>query len=134
MLSKLVSDCVKGGSCKSSLVTSNPTIFNVIRWVLGSLGRTTLGPNVSTTPITAMGCRQCLPLSVVQLKDKHCRRPHCHNGVVDTFGPCQNEIWTTIWSKSTSQISKVWRCYSNPELALNELLSSEMSFLSNQNI
>ena len=29
-------------------------------------------PNVSTTPITAMGCRQCLPLSVVQLKGKHC--------------------------------------------------------------
>jgi hypothetical protein len=25
-------------------------------------------PNVSTTPVTAMGCRQCLPLSVVQLK------------------------------------------------------------------
>ena len=43
-------------------------------------------PNVSTTPITAMGCRQCLPLSVVQLKSKHCRRkPHCRNGVVDTF-------------------------------------------------
>ena len=38
-------------------------------------------PDVSTTPITAMGCRQCLPLSVVQLKGKHCR-----NGVVDTFG------------------------------------------------
>ena len=31
----------------------------------------------STTPITAMGCRQCLPLSVVQLKGKHCRKPHC---------------------------------------------------------
>jgi hypothetical protein len=44
------------------------------------------GPNVSTTPITAMGCRQCLPLSVVQLKGKHCRKPHCRNGVVDTFG------------------------------------------------
>ena len=28
-----------------------------------------------------MGCWQCLPLSVVQLKGKHCR-----NGVVDTFG------------------------------------------------
>ena len=40
------------------------------------------GPNVSTTPITAMGCRQCLPLYVVQLKGKHCR-----NGVVDTFRP-----------------------------------------------
>ena len=43
-----------------------------------------LSPNVSTTPITAMGCRQCLPLSVVQLKGKHCQKPHCHNGVVDT--------------------------------------------------
>ena len=42
-------------------------------------------PNVFTTPITAMGCRQCLALSVVQLKGKHCRKPHCHNGVVDTF-------------------------------------------------
>ena len=45
------------------------------------------GLNVSTTPITEMGCRQCLPLSVVQLKDKHCRKPHCRNGVLDTFGP-----------------------------------------------
>ena len=42
-------------------------------------------PNVSTTPITAMGCQQCLPPSVVQLKGKHCRKPHCRNGVVDTF-------------------------------------------------
>ena len=33
----------------------------------------------------AMGCRQCLPLSVVQLKGKHCRKPHCRNGIVDTF-------------------------------------------------
>ena len=36
--------------------------------------------------ITAMGCRQCLPFSFVQLKGKHCRKLHCHNGVVDTFG------------------------------------------------
>ena len=28
-------------------------------------------PNVSTTPIMAMGCRQCLSLSEVQLKGKH---------------------------------------------------------------
>ena len=41
------------------------------------------GPNVSTTPI--MGCWQCLTLSVVQLKGKHCQKPHCHNGVVDMF-------------------------------------------------
>ena len=38
------------------------------------------------TPITAIGCRQHLPLSVFQLKDKHCQRPHCRNGVVDRFG------------------------------------------------
>jgi hypothetical protein len=43
------------------------------------------GWNVSTTPITAMGCRQCLPLTIVQLNDKHCRKPHCRNWVVDTF-------------------------------------------------
>ena len=41
-------------------------------------------PNISTTPITAMGCRQCLPLSVVQLKGKHCQKPHCRNGIVDS--------------------------------------------------
>ena len=43
-------------------------------------------PNVSTTPITAMGWEQCFPISVVQLKGKHCRKPHCRNGVVDMFG------------------------------------------------
>ena len=45
---------------------------------------------VSTNPITAMGCWQCLSLSVVQLKGKHCRNPHCHNGVVDTFVHCKH--------------------------------------------
>ena len=45
-----------------------------------------LGPNVPTTPIMAIDCQQCLPLSVVQLKGKHYRKPHCRNGVVDTFG------------------------------------------------
>jgi hypothetical protein len=44
-----------------------------------------LGPNLSTTPIMEMGCRQCLPLSVVQLKCKHCWQIHCSNGVVDSF-------------------------------------------------
>ena len=34
-----------------------------------------------------MGCRQCLPFSVVQLKGKHWRKTHCRNGVVDTFDP-----------------------------------------------
>ena len=38
--------------------------------------------------LTAMGCRQCLLLSVVQLKGKHCGKPHGRNGVVDMFGLC----------------------------------------------
>ena len=45
-------------------------------------------PNVPTTPIMAMGCKQCLPLSIVQLKGKHYRKPHCRNGVVDMFRHC----------------------------------------------
>ena len=43
--------------------------------------------NISTTPITAMGCRQFLPLSFVRMKGKHCQKTRCRNGVVDTFGP-----------------------------------------------
>ena len=45
-----------------------------------------LGLNVSTTPIKAMECRQCLPLSVVQLRGKYCQKPNCHNVFVDMFG------------------------------------------------
>ena len=37
-------------------------------------------------PLRQWGCRQCLPLSVVQLKGKQCRKPHCRNGVADMFG------------------------------------------------
>ena len=48
--------------------------------------------NVSTTPITAMGYRQWLPLSVVQLKGKHCWKPHCRNGVVDSFRHCDSVV------------------------------------------
>ena len=51
-----------------------------------NIGKKFTARNVSTTPITAMGCRQCLSLRVVQLKGKHCRKPNCNNGVVDTFG------------------------------------------------
>ena len=43
--------------------------------------------SVSTTiPITVIGGRQCLPLSVVQLRGKHCQKPNCHNEFVDMFG------------------------------------------------
>ena len=51
----------------------------------------TQNPNVSTTPIKAIWCQQCLPLSVVQMKGKHCLKPHCHNGVVD------NEVYILFW-------------------------------------
>ena len=55
---------------------------------------------ISTTPIMAMGCRQCLPFSVVQLKSKRCQKLHCRNGVVDTFGQGVN-----LASASTSFFS-----------------------------
>ena len=47
----------------------------------------TIQPEGIYTSIT--GCWQCLPLSVVQLKSKHRQKPHCRNGVVDTFGHSQ---------------------------------------------
>ena len=30
----------------------------------------------------AMGCQQCLLLSIVQMEGKYCRKPHCHLGIV----------------------------------------------------
>ena len=38
-------------------------------------------------PLRQWGCWQYLPFSVVQLKGKHCGKPHCCTGVVDTLGP-----------------------------------------------
>ena len=53
-----------------------------------------------------MGCQQCLPLSVVQLKlkVKHCRKPHCPNGVVDTFG------LFIFLAKNQSHMQDVYSC------------------------
>ena len=56
---------------------------------------TRLGLSVSTTPIMAMSCRQCLPLSAVQLKSKHCRKPYCHRA----FGHGQR-VWCCWLSKT----------------------------------
>ena len=69
-----------------------------------------------------MECRQCLPLSVVQLKDKHCQKPHCRNGVVDTFGhglkrllaaACSlkmpHNFWTKLEIGGHSGVEEKWR-------------------------
>ena len=64
-------------------------------------------PNVSTTPIMAMGCQQCLPLSVVQLKGKHFRKPHCLNGVVDTLGQNSQSQHRAV-VKLTTMLSCYW--------------------------
>ena len=44
-----------------------------------------------------MGCRQCLFHSVVQLKGKHCRKPNCRIGVVDTLEHCHKSLKFVIY-------------------------------------
>ena len=53
-----------------------------------------------------MGCRQCLHLSVVQLKGKHCRKPHCRNGVVDTFRQYSEATQISCFVKIVG--SRIW--------------------------
>ena len=50
-------------------------------------------PDYTQTPITAMGCWQCLPLSVVWLKGRYCQKPHCRDEVVDTSEQSQLKAW-----------------------------------------
>ena len=54
------------------------------------------------------GCRQCLPL-----KGKHCRKPHCRNGVVDMFGHWQSVTKWQIFShcdiRPQEIQSSIWR-------------------------
>ena len=48
---------------------------------------------ICESSLTVMGCWQCSPLILVELKGKHCGKLHCHNGVVDTFGQWQAEMF-----------------------------------------
>ena len=53
--------------CKSKIYIGSDSFFkNPYVNLIAALK--SVCPNVSTAPIMAMGCRQCLPLSVVQLK------------------------------------------------------------------
>ena len=52
--------------------------------------------NVYTTPITAMGFRQCLTFSWTTLRGKHCRHPIAIMEVVDTFRPWRVPIVCNI--------------------------------------
>ena len=52
-----------------------PVTFSLIKHCL----------NVSTTPLMAMGCQQCLPLGVIQLKGKHCYSLNLANQNVESF-------------------------------------------------
>ena len=82
----------------------------------------TLWPNVSITPNTAMGCRQCLPLRVVQLKGKHCRKPHCRNGVVDTVGH-----WSLTFDFFLIFQTKLWSSNSTKFLGMKSCLVLRLS-------
>ena len=66
-----------------------------IKLILRIPDLTNTGQAVSTTPFTATGCQQCLPLSVVQLKGKHCQNTHCRNGVKEYVQGRRNKIFLT---------------------------------------
>ena len=83
-------------SIYSSKVTRNHQVFNYDLKTGRQKFQGGSGLNVSSTPIMAMGCRQCLPLSVVLLKGKHCKKPRC-NGVVDTLRPCHMTLFYTLF-------------------------------------
>jgi hypothetical protein len=86
-----------------------------------------------------MGCQQCLPPSVVQLKGKHCRKPHCRNGVVGTFGlgfkesTFQYSKWLSnfvfLFTRPTLlEVKHYW------ELSTNFLLSDQYNADTKQNM
>ena len=64
--------------------------------------------NIFTTPITAMRCRNVyLTLfSVVHLKGKHCKKKHCRNWVVNTFGLCALNRYIQRLDQPTKQGDK----------------------------
>ena len=73
------------GDMKRPVILIWIIFFHLTFWWSSYLFITKHCSNISTTPITAMGCRQCLRLSVVHLKGKHYQKAHCRNGVVDTL-------------------------------------------------
>ena len=48
---------------------------------------------------------QCFSLIVVQLEGNHCRKPHCCNGVVDTFGH-----YPGAWHLAFGELNQSERC------------------------
>jgi hypothetical protein len=70
-----------------------------------------LRPNVSTTPIMAIGCRQCLPLSVVQLKGKHCRKPHCRNGLYKLSRMLKTSRLMSVFTRYPFSPPKKFECF-----------------------
>ena len=59
------------------------------------------------SPITALGCHQCLSLCVVQLKCKHCRRPIPVMGLAHAFQHCQ---LTLFIGKQNKENLEFWPC------------------------
>ena len=67
-------------------------------------------PNLSTTTITAMGCCQCLSLSVVQLKSKHCQKnqlPPWGSGYVQAS---TGWIFAKLSNGPFWQMTNLWLC------------------------
>ena len=70
-------------------------------------------------------------LNVVQLKGKHCRKPHCRNGVVGTFWPCLIPVLCTIVRRCSQSKSRCPELYSLTILWL--LNDSTLIIMKNKN-
>ena len=77
-----------------------------------------LCPNISTTPITAMGCQQGLPLSVVQLKGKHCQKFHCRKLQI-RLGYSQFKL----------DASDLWHATSGVDILIGKKMSSDTAIM-----
>ena len=68
-----------------------------------------------------MGCWQCLPLSVVQLKGKHCQKPHC--------GMTFNDHQMTVWWHWDECLMMVWSTSDGRLMTIVSWLSSDDHWL-----
>ena len=67
---------------------------------MGKIGLNEIARTYLQLPLRQWDAGNVYLFIVVQLKGKDCRKPHCRNGVVDTFGLGHNAIKCGVFSFS----------------------------------